>query len=115
MAIALGVHIRCGIEDNIWIRKGVRMNSVQQIDQIVRLARELKRPVATGDQAREMSKLGIWYNSVEETLAALALPPNRQDGQLGFIVTDTDGKLRPATVGSDGHALAGQFVATTAG
>jgi uncharacterized protein (DUF849 family) len=115
MAIALGVHIRCGIEDNIWSRKGVRMNSVQQVDQIVRLARELTRPVATGDQAREMSKLGIWSNSVEETLAALALPPNRKDGQLGFIVTDTDGKLRPATVGSDGHALAGQFVATTAG
>ena len=115
MAIALGVHIRCGIEDNIWSRKGVRMNSVQQVDQIVRLSRELKRPVATGDQAREMSKLGIWYNSVEETLAALALPPNRKAGQLGFIVTDTDGKLRPATVGSDGHALAGQFVAKTAG
>ena len=108
MAIALGVHIRCGIEDNIWSRKGERINSAQQVDQIVRLARELKRPVATGYQAREMSKLGIWYNSVEETLAALALPPNRKGGHLGFIVTDTDGKLRPATVGSDGHALAGE-------
>jgi uncharacterized protein (DUF849 family) len=109
MAIALGVHIRCGIEDNIWSRKGVRMNSIQQVDQIVRLARELKRPVASGDQAREMSKLGIWYNSVEETLAALALPPNRKGGHLGFIVTDTDGKPRRATVGSDGHALAGEL------
>jgi len=106
MAIALGVHVRCGIEDNIWSRKGERMNSAQQVDQIVRLAKELKRPVATGDQAREMSKLGIWYNSVEETLAALALPPNRKDAKLGFIVTDTDGKLRGATAGLDGYALA---------
>jgi len=106
MAIALGVHVRCGIEDNIWSRKGVRMSSVQQVDQIVRLAKELKRPVATGDQAREMSKLGIWYSSIEETLAALDLPPNRKNGQLGFVVTDTDGKLRAATAGSDGYALA---------
>jgi uncharacterized protein (DUF849 family) len=107
MAIALGVHIRCGIEDNIWSRKGVRMNSVQQVDQVVRIAKELKRPVATSEQARKMSKLGVWYNTVEETLAALVLPPNRKDGQLGLMVTDTDGKLKAATAGSDGHALAG--------
>jgi uncharacterized protein (DUF849 family) len=107
MAIALGVHVRCGIDDNIWSRKGERINSAQQVDQIVRLARELKRPVATGDQAREMSKLGIWYHSSQETLAALGLPPNRKNGQRGFVVTETDGKLRTATAGSDGHALAG--------
>jgi uncharacterized protein (DUF849 family) len=106
MAIALGVHIRCGIEDNIWNRKGVRMSSVQQVDQIVRLAKELKRPVATSEQARQMSKLGVWYGSVEETLAALVLPPNRKNGQLGLMITDTDGKLRSAIAGSDGHAVA---------
>jgi hypothetical protein len=87
------------------------MSSVQQVDQVVRLAKELKRPVATSEQARELSKLGVWYNSVEETLAALVLPPNRKDGQLGFIVTETDGKPRKATVGSDGHALAGELAA----
>ena len=96
MSIALGVHIRCGIEDNFWSRKGERMTSVQQVDQIVRLAKELKRPVATGSQAREMLKLGVWFNSVDETLNALGLPPNRKDGLLGFI-TETDGKLRPVT------------------
>lgn len=78
MAISLGVHIRCGIEDNLWSRKGERMSSVKQVDQIVRLARELKRPVATGFQAREMLKLGVYYASVEETLDALRLPPNRK-------------------------------------
>jgi uncharacterized protein (DUF849 family) len=115
MAIALGVHIRCGIEDNMWARKGERMSSIQQVDQIVRLAKELKRPVATGDQAQKMLKLDVWYTSVEETLDAVGLPPNRKGGQLGFIERETDGKLRPVTVGSDGHALAGQVAAATAG
>ena len=91
MAIALGVHVRCGIEDNLWNRKGERMSSVRQVDQIVRLAKELKRKVATGDQARAMLKLGVWYANVAETLDALGLPPNRKDGRLGFVVKDTDG------------------------
>jgi hypothetical protein len=44
----------------------------------------------------------------DETLANLGLPPNRKEGRLGFIVKDTDGKVRPARVGStDGLALAG--------
>lgn len=107
MAIALGVHVRCGIEDNMWSRKGKRMTSVQQVDQVVRLAKELGRPVATGNQAREILKLGVWYNSVEETLEALGLPPNRRDSQLGLIVKNTDGKLMAPIAGSDGHALAG--------
>jgi uncharacterized protein (DUF849 family) len=106
MAIALGIHIRCGIEDNLWRSKGVRMTSVQQIEQMVRITRELGRPVATGDQARQILKIGVWYNSVEETLANLGLPPNRKDGRLGFIVKDSDGRLRPVISGSDGHALA---------
>ncbi len=109
MSIALGVHIRCGIEDNLWSRPGQRMTSVQQIDQVVRLAKELKRPVATGDQAREILKLGVWYDSVAETLDALGLPPNRKDSYLGLAVNDVTGKRSPATAGSDGHALAGQL------
>ena len=115
MAIALGVHIRCGIEDNLWSRRGQRISSVQQVDQIVRLAKELKRPVASGDQAREMLRLSVSYNSVEETLKVLGLPPNRKDGQLGFIIDETDGKMRTAVFGSDGHALAGHVTAATAG
>ena len=30
MAIAMGLHVRCGIEDNLWGRKGERATSVQQ-------------------------------------------------------------------------------------
>jgi uncharacterized protein (DUF849 family) len=114
MAIALGVHVRCGIEDNLWHRKGVRMTSVQQIEQMVRIARELGRPIATGDEARRILKIGVWYNSVEETLANLGLPPNRKDGQLGFIVKETDGRLTPVASGSDGHAIAGEMAPAAA-
>jgi hypothetical protein len=40
-----------------------------------------------------MMKIGTWYNSVEETLSNLGLPPNRAAGQTGFLVHDTDGRL----------------------
>ncbi len=108
MAIALGTNVRVGIEDNLWRRNGERMTSVQQIEQMVRIARELGREIASADEARRIYKIGTWYDSVEETLSALGLPPNRQGGQLGFIVKSTDGKLRPPLQSSDGHAIAGQ-------
>jgi uncharacterized protein (DUF849 family) len=106
MGIVLGIHIRVGIEDNMWRRKGVRMTSVQQIEQMVRIAKELGRGVASGDDARRILKIGTWYNTVEETLSNLGLPPNRKDGQLGFIVKETDGRLRPTPTGE--HGIAGE-------
>jgi uncharacterized protein (DUF849 family) len=111
MAVALGIHIRVGLEDNMWRRKGERMTSVQQVEQVVRIAKELGRNVATADEARQILKIGTWYNSPDETLANLGLPPNRKDGQLGFIVKETDGRLHPPVSGSDGHPIAGQFAA----
>jgi uncharacterized protein (DUF849 family) len=107
MTAALGIHMRVGIEDNIWRRKGERMTTVQQIEQVVRLAKELDRKIATAEEARQILKIGTWYESPDETLAALGLPPNRKGGQLGFIVKDTDGKLRAPVQASDGHAIAG--------
>ena len=98
LGTALGIHVRVGIEDNMWRRKGVRMTSVEQVEQVVQMAKLLERKVATGDEARQILKIGVWYDSVEETLANLGLPPNRKDGQLGFIVKDTDGKLHGAGV-----------------
>jgi uncharacterized protein (DUF849 family) len=112
MGIVLGIHIRVGIEDNMWRRKGVRMTSVQQIEQMVRITKELGRNVASGDDARRILKIGTWYNSVEETLSNLGLPPNRKGGQLGFIVKETDGRLRPATTGE--HGIAGETVPAVA-
>jgi len=105
MAIALGIHIRVGIEDNLWRRKGERMTSVQQVEQVVRIAKELGRKVASGEEARQMLKLGTWYNSPEEALTALGLPPNRKNGQLGFIVKETDRRIHTPGGASDGHPL----------
>ena len=105
MAIALGIHCRVGIEDNMWRRKGVRMTTVEQIEQVVQMANLLERKVATGEEARQILKIGVWYNSVEETLANIALPPNRKDGQLGFIVKDTDGHLSEPAFSSCMHPI----------
>ena len=109
MAIALGIHVRVGNEDNLWRRKGQRMTSVQQVEQMVHISNELGRKVATAEEARQMLKIGTWYNTPDETLANLGLPPNRKDGQLGFIVSETDARLHEPISVSDSHPIAGQF------
>jgi len=86
MAIAMGLHVRVGIEDNLWGKKGERMTSVQQIEQMVRMSRELGREIATGAQAKQIYKIGEWYRDADETIAQLGLAPNRRPGQLGFTV-----------------------------
>ena len=85
MAIAMGLHVRVGIEDNIWRRKGERFTSVAQVEQMVRMARELGRDVATAADARRILKIGTWYHTPDETLAALGMTPNRKPGQRGFL------------------------------
>ncbi|MDE2363880.1 MAG: 3-keto-5-aminohexanoate cleavage protein [Hyphomicrobiales bacterium] len=84
MAIAMGLHVRCGIEDNLWGRKGERMTSVQQIEKLARISHELFRPVATGEEARRIYQIGVQYNSTEETLAKVGWAPNRAAGERGF-------------------------------
>ena len=54
-AMAMGGHVRVGIEDNIYFRKGeLAKSNAQLVERAVRMARELDRPVATVDQAREI-------------------------------------------------------------
>ena len=84
MATAMGLHTRVGNEDTIWGRKGEKLTSVQQIEQLVRIAKELDRDVATGKEARDMYRIGESYNSVDETLARLGYAPNRKPRELGF-------------------------------
>ena len=110
ICIALGQHTRAGIEDNLWdTKKGVRMTSIQMIERHVRMAKELGRAIATPDQARQMLKIGVTYKSTEETLANLGLPPNRQPGNMGFLVHKTDGRFYPAAQGGCGHIHAGDW------
>lgn len=63
---------------------------------MVRIAKEIGREVATAEDARRIMKIGTWYNSPEETLFNLGLPPNRTGGQQGFIVHEMSGKLSKA-------------------
>ncbi|WP_420751386.1 3-keto-5-aminohexanoate cleavage protein [Rhodococcus sp. O3] len=84
MAIAMGLHTRCGNEDTLWGRKGRKMTSVQQIQQLVRIAGELGREVATGKEARDIYRIGQTYRDADETLAKLGYAPNRRPGQVGF-------------------------------
>jgi uncharacterized protein (DUF849 family) len=86
MGIAMGLHVRCGIEDNLWTQdRKAKMSTVRQIEQLVRLSREFGREVANGKEAREICKIGVFYDTVEETLAANGFAPNRKAGQQGFL------------------------------
>lgn len=85
MAIAMGLHTRCGNEDNLWAPSGdVKITSADQVRQLVRVAKELGREVATAKEARDIYKIGTTYKDADETLAALGYAPNRRPGQVGF-------------------------------
>ncbi|WP_327712582.1 3-keto-5-aminohexanoate cleavage protein [Streptomyces sp. NBC_00464] len=84
MAIAMGLHTRCGNEDTLWGRQGAKATSVEQIKQLVRIAGELGREVATAKDAHEIYKIGTSYADADETLAKLGYAPNRRPGQVGF-------------------------------
>lgn len=83
MALAMGLHARVGTEDTIIDQHGKRFTSVQQIQQTVRIAHELGREIATGKQAREIYRIGVQYESIEQTLLANGMAPNRKPGQKG--------------------------------
>src|SRR5262245_32034063 len=85
MAIALGLHVRCGIEDNIWTQdRKSKMGTVKQIEQLVRIAREFGREVANGKEARRICKIDTFYSSTDETLAKNGFAPNRASASQGF-------------------------------
>jgi 3-keto-5-aminohexanoate cleavage enzyme len=55
VAIAMGLHVRVGLEDNIYYKKGVLAKSnAELVERTVRIAKELNREIATPAQAREM-------------------------------------------------------------
>lgn len=55
MALLLGLNVRVGLEDNNFYRKGELCTSnAQQVERVVRLARELGRRIATPREARQM-------------------------------------------------------------
>jgi uncharacterized protein (DUF849 family) len=86
IGMAMGLHVRCGIEDNLWNQSRTdKMSTVEQIRQLVRIAKEFGRPIATAQQARDILKIGTFYNTVEETLAANGFAPNAKGRQQGYL------------------------------
>ena len=55
LSIILGGHVRVGMEDNLYYKKGEKLKkNAQLVERVKRIAEELNRPVATVAQAREM-------------------------------------------------------------
>ena len=58
MAVLLGGHVRVGLEDNVYYRRGEPAESnAQLVERVARIAEELGRPVASTAEARRI--LGI--------------------------------------------------------
>ena len=84
MAIALGLHVRCGIEDNLWTQdRKAKMSSVKQVEQLVRISREFGRDVATGKEARQIYRIGEFYCERRRDAGAQRLRAESQAGQRG--------------------------------
>lgn len=54
LGIAAGGNVRVGLEDNLYLQKGIPASNVSLVERAVRLAKEAGREIATPEQAREM-------------------------------------------------------------
>lgn len=52
IAIALGGHVRVGVEDNIYYTKGVLASNIMLLERMKNIAKAIGREVATADEAR---------------------------------------------------------------
>jgi len=57
-AIAMGGHVRVGLEDNLYYSKGRLATNEELVARVARIAAEAGRPVATPEQARALLGLG---------------------------------------------------------
>ena len=58
-AILMGGHVRVGLEDNIYYRRGELATNAQLVKRVVQLAGILGREIATPDEARQILKLPV--------------------------------------------------------
>jgi uncharacterized protein (DUF849 family) len=56
-SILLGGHVRVGLEDNLYLRKGVKATNAQLVEQARTIIEAMGASVATPDQAREILQL----------------------------------------------------------
>jgi 3-keto-5-aminohexanoate cleavage enzyme len=58
IAMAMGGHVRVGLEDNIYYSKGVlAKTNAQLVERIVRIANEFGREVAKPEESRKLLRL----------------------------------------------------------
>ena len=65
-ALLMGGHVRVGLEDNIYYKKGELATNERFVERIVRLSKELGREVAAPDEARKILSLGLRQNDKAE-------------------------------------------------
>ncbi len=58
-AILMGGHVRVGLEDNIYYRRGELATNAQLVERVVQLAKILGRQIATPDEARQILHLPL--------------------------------------------------------
>ncbi|HEX8156135.1 MAG TPA: 3-keto-5-aminohexanoate cleavage protein [Solirubrobacteraceae bacterium] len=63
--ILAGGHVRTGLEDNLFYRRGERATNADLVARVVRLACELERPVATPDEARAILSVTQQHEKVK--------------------------------------------------
>jgi 3-keto-5-aminohexanoate cleavage enzyme len=93
MGLAMGLNIRVGMEDNVrYSRAELVRDNAQLVERSVRLARELGREPATGDEAREiLGTRGRGAGTVPSPIIAAEEPVTSQP-QLRAFAT---GEFRP--------------------
>jgi 3-keto-5-aminohexanoate cleavage enzyme len=57
LGIVLGGHVRVGLEDNIYYKKGELATNAQLVQRVARIAKELGRDIASPDEARQILHL----------------------------------------------------------
>jgi uncharacterized protein (DUF849 family) len=58
LAIMMGGHVRVGLEDNIYVKKGkLAKSNAELVEKVVRIAKEFERDIATPDEARKILNL----------------------------------------------------------
>lgn len=58
MAIAMGGHVRVGLEDNIYVKKGeLAKSNAELVKKVVKIAREIGRDIASCQEARQILNL----------------------------------------------------------
>jgi 3-keto-5-aminohexanoate cleavage enzyme len=65
MAIAMGGHVRVGLEDNLFMPDGQPASNVRLVETVTAIAREIGREIASPDEARAMLSLNpAWKNRI---------------------------------------------------